>query len=227
MLEVTDSKITISGRKVGIPSVIIYGLMTLVSLGTVIMWAFMIGSDFLTPADGRLVLWVNIGLGIVMFMLICVFVMMVLFLIYNIREALYTYVFDEQGIHRLSPFGENHILWADLKDYGFSYFRKTLNYRFSDLYLPDRGHEYIFYVSDKKLENKKHGRKRLRGVSMWWHCAFKTAHGSGFFNRYRSTSAYRVILDFCASHTDIKPNMPGIVAGYVYPDAGEAEGQLV
>ena len=227
MVEVTDSKITISGRKVGIPSVIIYSLMTLVSLGTVIMWAFMMGSDFLTPVSEKLVLWVNIGKGYVMFALTCVFVMMVLYLIYNIREALYTYVFDEQGIHRLSPFGEKHILWVDLKDYGFSYFRKTLSYRFSDLYLPDRGHEYIFYVSDKKLENKKHGRKRLRGVSMWWHCAFETGHVSGFFTRRKNTTAYRAILDFCASHTDIKPNLPGQVAGYVYPDAGEEEGQLL
>ena len=227
MLEVTDSKITISGRKVGIPSVIIYSLMTLVSLGTVIMWAFMMSSEFLVPANEKLVLWVNIGKGYVMFALTCVFVMMVLYLIYNIREALYTYVFDEQGIHRLSPFGEKHILWADLKDYGFSYFRKTLSYRFSDLYLPDRGHEYIFYVSDKKLENKKHGRKRLRGVSMWWHCAFETGHVSGFFTRRKNTTAYRAILDICASHTDIKPNLPGLVAGYVYPDAGEAEGQLI
>lgn len=227
MLEVTDSKITVSGRKVGIPSVIIYGMMTLFSLGVVILWAYCIGSGVLTPADQRFELLVNMGLGIVMFMLICVFAMMVLYLVYNIREVLFTYVFDEQGIHRLSPFGEKHILWADLKDYGFSYFRKTLDYRFSDMYYPDRGHEYIFYVSDKKLENKKHGRKRLRGVSMWWHCAFKTAHVSGFFTRRKNTTAYRVILDFCASHTDIKPNMPELVTGYIYPDAGETEGQLI
>lgn len=227
MLNITDEKITVSDKDAGIPGVFIYGIMTLASIGVVITWAFMMSSEFLVPANEKLVLWVNIGKGYVLFGLICVVFKMLLYLIYNIREAMFTYVFDEQGIHRISPFGEKHIMWAELKDYGFSYFRKILRYRFSDLYLPDRGHEYIFYFSDKEHKTKKYGRKSLRGVSMWWHCAFHTGHVSGFFTRRKNTTAYRAILDFCASHTDLKPTVPDKVTEYIYPDAGETEGQLL
>ena len=226
MLEVTDGKITVSGKKIGLPSVIIYFFGTVVYAAVVIVWAYIIGSGSFTPANEALVGLVNVGMWTAMLLLTCMLAIMLLGLVYNIRETLFTYVFDEQGIHRLSPFGEKHIFWTELQDYGFSYFRKTLYYSLSDLYYPDRGHEYIFYFSDKKLETKKRGRKSLRGVSMWWHCSFKTSNVSGFFKRQRNTTAYRAILDFCASHTDIKPNMPGMVTDYVYPKADKVEGTI-
>lgn len=222
MFDVTDDKVVFNRKGISIARLgAVFGVF-LLAIPMLILGIYMIST---VDLEENVRFWVSFAayaVPIALLIISSVFVLglPVLFFFF-LRDALYTYVFDKVGVHRVSPFGEIIIPWKDLKDYGFSFEHTNKDYDLEVetlLYQREYGKTYMFYFSDKEADTQRHERKDLKNVKIKWSCSFLNQEQNwDYYAARKDGEVYRIILDFCSSHTDVKPFIPVTIEEYLYP----------
>ncbi len=223
MFDVTDDKVVYNRKGISMVRLCIAVAAMPVIILAICLTVYWITTIDLAENIHRLLVVASYAVPVVVLVLLSFLLLVIPPVIYLLLpDVLYTYVFDKVGVHRLSPFGEIIIPWEDLKDYGFSFAwtNKDRDLEIENLiFSREYGKTYVFYFSDKEVETKRHERKDLKDVKIKWGCDFLNQERQfDYYAARKDGAVYRIILDFCASHTDVKPFLPVTINEYLYPE---------
>lgn len=223
MFDVTDDKMVYNRKGISIARVCFAVVIMLAAIFCVCLLTYLITTTSFAENTPRfLVIGFYVFTIAVLVVLSLLFLAMPVVICFMMPDVLYTYVFDKVGVHRVSPFGEIIIPWKELKEYGFSFAwtNKDRDPEIENLiYQKEYGKSYVFYFSDKEVETQRYERKNLKGVKIKWGCSFMNQERHiDYYAARKDGAVYRIILDFCASHTDVKPFLPVTINEYLYPE---------
>lgn len=213
MYNVTEKQIKVDNRIQGAALAFVFLLFLGMMAGYLVMLVSSAlnyePNELTTPIAVKLV-YASYAVGGLLMLLFCVFCVYVV--VNGIRAALYVYVFDQLGVSRVSLFGQKHIPWENVKDYGVS-FKHTRRTRHGI----NIGRAYTLYVSDKACPTKSSNKKDLSGVFFRLSFSLGYQRDMGYFAARRQGEYERQMLAFCAEHTDVEPFIASNATGLLDP----------
>ena len=227
MFEVTKDSVVKTNDKKG-ALLLTYTVLTIISaavilavVGLLIFIKIPIHPDYIP-----LTLFKNIERWFAVVSLIFVLLWLIYeYLVYIFSET-YNVIADRKGITVKYLFFKKQIMWKDMKEYGISY--SGFRHRFfapirkgAFSYRSQQKRVYIVYFSTQKCdEASTKGKKRLRGVKVWW------IYLAPVLTSAQNVSGKTVLgelFDFCRERTGKEPYIPTAVYQNIYLENNEVQ----